>query len=73
MMPRQQPVAITMDDGIGGHHFRIKRGMGRQHAVENTAMTIGPIHHRRNRKAMGARLGTRLAAGQMRHLASDIV
>ena len=50
MMATQQLLTVTVDDRIGSDHFRIQHRRRRQHAVEDTAMPVGPVHHRRDSK-----------------------
>jgi hypothetical protein len=46
----EQPTAIAMDDGTRRQHLRVKPGTPRHQAVEDAAMPVGPIHHRRDTK-----------------------
>ncbi|MND66441.1 hypothetical protein D3C80_578340 [compost metagenome] len=43
-----QIVALTVDNRAGSHHLGIQQGFLGQQAVEVTAMTIGPVEHRRD-------------------------
>ena len=44
-------IIFGMNDGLGGHHFRIKQGVPGKLAVEITAMARCPIQHRGNGEA----------------------
>ena len=44
----EQPLAITVDDRAGGHHLGIEQCAARQQAMEDAAMPVSPVHHRRN-------------------------
>lgn len=42
----QQPLAVAMQHGAGGHHLGVEQGRTRQQTVEVPAMPVGPVHHR---------------------------
>ena len=44
-------IVFGMNDGLGGHHFRIKQGVTGKLAVKITAMARCPIQHGRDGKA----------------------
>ena len=46
----QQAIARAMDDRAGGQHLSIEPRTTAQMAVEDAAMPVSPVHHRRNRK-----------------------
>ncbi len=48
----KQPRAVAMDDGAGRQHLRVEPAPPRHQTVEDAAMPVGPIHHRRNGKAI---------------------
>ena len=50
----KQPFAIAMQDRRGGDHFRIEPRMTRELTVEDTAMPVSPIHHRRDAEAQAS-------------------
>ena len=47
----EQPPAIAMKDGAGRQHLRVKPRTPRHQTMEDAAMPVGPIHHRRHGKA----------------------
>jgi len=49
----EQALAVAVDDRVGVHHLRVQAYARCQHAVENAAMAIGPVHHRGNGQAQG--------------------
>ncbi len=48
----EQTPAVAMKNGAGRQHLRIKPRKPRHQAVEDTAMPVGPIHHRCDAKSM---------------------
>ena len=46
-----QPRAVAAQHRAGGHHLGIDQRAARQQAMEEPAMPVGPLHHRRNGKA----------------------
>ena len=46
----EQPVALAMDDRVGHHHFGVEQRAARQLAMEEAAMPVRPVHHRRDGK-----------------------
>src|SRR4030095_14330731 len=42
----------AMANGLGGDHLRIKQGVPREMAMEDTAMPVRPIHHGRHTKSV---------------------
>ena len=44
----EQPRAIAMQHGGGGDHLRIEPRAAREQAMEDPAMPVGPLHHRRH-------------------------
>jgi hypothetical protein len=46
----KQARAITMANGIAGHHLCIEAGVAGNQAQEKPVMPIGPVHHGRNAK-----------------------
>lgn len=58
----QKTVAVAMDQGAGGDHFRVEQRMAGDQPVKDTAVGGGPVHHRGHgeaalRAGRGARLG----------------
>jgi hypothetical protein len=47
------PWNIPMNQSTGGHHFAVKNSFFREAAMEGSALTISPIHHRGNGYAFG--------------------
>jgi hypothetical protein len=43
-----QPLARAMDDGVGDDHLGVEQRTARQLAMQDPAMPIRPIHHRRD-------------------------
>ncbi len=43
-----QPLAVAVQDRIGRHHLRIETRAAGKQAVQDPAMPIRPIHHRRD-------------------------
>jgi hypothetical protein len=48
-----------MANGLGGDHLRIKQGVPREMAMEDTAMPVRPIHHGRHTKSVRRKLCSR--------------
>ncbi len=46
-----QPLAVAADHGLRGHHLGVEPGATRHQAVDDAAMPVGPIHHRRDGEA----------------------
>jgi hypothetical protein len=44
---------ITMQQRAGGDHLGVEQGTAREQTVEETAVAIGPVHHRRHGQAPG--------------------
>jgi hypothetical protein len=44
----QQALAVAMDHRVGHDHLGIKQRMARQLAMEEPAMPVRPVHHRRD-------------------------
>jgi alpha-1,2-rhamnosyltransferase len=47
----QQMRSISMNDGPGRQHFSVEPGVTRQKPMEIPAVSVGPVHHRRDGKA----------------------
>ncbi len=43
----EQAVASTLDDRIGHNHLGVEQRLARQLAMEEPAMPVRPVHHRR--------------------------
>jgi hypothetical protein len=56
----QQSFATPSQDRAGGQHFRINECLMRQQTVEEPAMPVSPLHHRRDTKAPPADFPTRM-------------
>ena len=52
----EQPLAIAMEHRAGGDHLGIEQRAPRQQAVEEPAVPVGPVHHRRDGEAPGRQL-----------------
>jgi hypothetical protein len=48
----KQTRAVAMDHGTRRHHLGIEPRATRQQPVEDAAMPISPVHHRRDGKSM---------------------
>jgi hypothetical protein len=35
-----------MNQGAGGHHFRVQQRVAREQAMKIAAMAVSPVHHR---------------------------
>jgi hypothetical protein len=46
----KQPLTHAVDGRISHDHLRIKQRMARQLTVEEPAVAVSPVHHRRNGK-----------------------
>ena len=53
----EQALAIAVDHRIGMHHLGIQTGTRRQQTVEEPAVAIGPVHHRRHGQAQRIGIG----------------
>ncbi len=49
----EQPRAVAMDHSVGDDHLGIETRPPRQQPVEIPAVTVGPVHHRGDGKAVG--------------------
>jgi hypothetical protein len=47
----QKPEAVAVKHRSGGKHFRIKERAARQQAMEESAVPVGPFHHRGDTEA----------------------
>jgi hypothetical protein len=47
----EQGLAPSVDHRAGGHHLGVEAGATREDAVEEPAMPVRPVHHRRDREA----------------------
>src|SRR5208283_2905448 len=54
--------AVPMQDRVDGQHLGVKPRAARQDAMEEPAMPVRPIHHRRHAKAIGTVAGSRCGA-----------
>src|SRR5690606_13364203 len=45
----EQALTVAMDDRLRGNDLGVEPRVARQRPVKGAAMTIGPVHHRRNR------------------------
>jgi hypothetical protein len=50
----EMPLDIAMDERAGRDHFRIEKGLGTDRAMEDAAMPVRPVHHRRDAKCVVA-------------------
>ncbi len=48
LVEAKQPHAIAVNDRARGQHLRIKQRTPRQQTMEDAAMPVRPVHHRRN-------------------------
>jgi hypothetical protein len=48
----EQAPAIAMNDGASRQHLGVKPGTPRHPAMEDAAVPVGPIHHRRDGESM---------------------
>ena len=46
----EQPLALPVDHRVGNHHLGVKQRAPRQLAMQEPAMPVRPIHHRRDGK-----------------------
>src|SRR5690606_15401914 len=46
----EQPPAVAVDDGVGNDHLRVKQRFPCELPVQEPAMPVRPVHHRRNGK-----------------------
>jgi hypothetical protein len=44
----EQPLTIAVNDGPCCHHLGVKQRPARQQPMEHPAVTVSPIHHRRD-------------------------
>ncbi|GAB5427935.1 MAG: hypothetical protein Devi2KO_13940 [Devosia indica] len=58
-MEAQMAFGIAMYYGAGIDHFGEEQAMARQQTMEEAAMPIRPIHHRRHRESAGPFQGGR--------------
>ena len=45
---------ITMDERTSRDHFRVEKGLGANRAMEDAAVPVCPIHHRRDAECVRA-------------------
>ena len=42
----EQPLAVAVDDRLGGDHLGVEQRAPRQQTMEDAAMPVRPVHHR---------------------------
>ena len=63
----EQPVALAVDHRVGHHHLGVEQRAARQLAMEEAAMPVRPVHHRRDCKSVV--VGSHISLGDAAHLA----
>ena len=48
----EQTMQVTMKNRTGGDHLGVEQRMGGQQPMKEPAVSIGPLHHRRNTQAI---------------------
>src|SRR5471032_234052 len=59
----QVALDVAVDQRAGGHHLRVQPGVARDLAVEQTAVAVGPVHHRGDGQAAARPHGGRGGVG----------
>jgi hypothetical protein len=54
---------ITVEQGTGGDHFGVEQRVFGKQAQEETAVTVGPVHHRSDGETTGERGGCGVGYG----------
>ncbi len=48
----KQPLAVTVQHRLGGHHLGVQEGAPREEPQEIAAVAVGPLHHRGDTEAV---------------------